>query len=97
MFANVKDERIQMMNQSLRKEETCEGMLGNFNRLPTNEEIGELMSLGQVIENMQETYPKLKNDHSIRIKIGLTLPQMGCIPKITNKGMKYQLIEMKAA
>ena len=72
-------------------------MLGSFYRLPTNDEKGEWMSLGQVIENMQEAYPKLKNDHSTRIKIGLTLRQMGCMPKETNKGMKYQLIEMKAA
>ena len=96
-FANAEEERIQLVNQPFMKEESYEGMLGSFYRLPTNDEKGEWMSLGQVIENMQEAYPKLKNDHSTRIKIGLTLRQMGCIPKETNKGMKYQLIEMKAA
>ena len=96
-FTNAEEERIQLVNQPFMKEESYEGMLGSFYRLPTNDEKGEWMSLGQVIENMQEAYPKLKNDHSTRIKIGLTLRQMGCIPKETNKGMKYQLIEMKAA
>ena len=96
-FTNTEEERIQMMNQSFTKEETLAGMLTNCFRLPTEEESGNWLTLPQVIENMQSTYPKLKNDQSTRIKMGLALRQMGCVPKETNRGFKYQLVELEAA
>ena len=96
-FTNAEEERIQMMNQPFTKEETLAGMLTNCFRLPTEEESGNWLTLPQVIENMQSTYPKLKNDQSTRIKMGLALRQMGCVPKETNRGFKYQLVELEAA
>jgi predicted P-loop ATPase len=96
-FTNAEEERIQMMNQPFTKEETLAGMLTNCFRLPTEEESGNWLTLPQVIENMQGTYPKLKNDQSTRIKMGLALRQMGCVPKETNRGFKYQLVELEAA
>jgi len=96
-FTNTEEERIQMMNQPFTKEETLAGMLTNCFRLPTEEESGNWLTLPQVIENMQSTYPKLKNDQSTRIKMGLALRQMGCVPKETNRGFKYQLVELEAA
>ena len=96
-FTNAEEERIQMMNQPFTKEETLAGMLTNCFRLPTEEESGNWLTLPQVIENMQSTYPKLRNDQSTRIKMGLALRQMGCVPKETNRGFKYQLVELEAA
>ena len=96
-FTNAEEERIQMMNQPFTKEETLASMLTNCFRLPTEEESGEWLTLPQVIENMQSTYPKLRNDQSTRIKMGLALRQMGCVPKETNRGFKYQLVELEAA
>lgn len=96
-FTNAEEERIQMMNQPFTKEETLAGMLTNCFRLPTGEESGNWLTLPQVIENMQSTYPKLRNDQSTRIKMGLALRQMGCVPKETNRGFKYQLVELEAA
>ena len=96
-FTNAEEERIQLMNQPYMKEESLENMLSIFYKVPSGEEKGEWLSLGQVIESMQGTYPKLKNDQSTRIKIGLALRQMGCVAKETNRGIKYQLIELEAA
>ena len=96
-FTNAEEERIQQMNQPYMKEESLENMLSFFYKVPLGEEKGEWLTLGQVIESMQGTYPKLKNDQSTRIKVGLALRQMGCVAKETNRGIKYQLIELEAA
>jgi len=96
-FTNAEEERIQLMNQPYMKEESLENMLSIFYKVPSGEETGEWLSLSQVIESMQGAYPKLRNDQSTRIKIGLALRQMGCVPKETNRGFRYQLIELEAA
>ena len=96
-FTNAEEERIQLMNQPYMKEDSLENMLSIFYKVPSGEESGEWLSLSQVIESMQGAYPKLKNDQSTRIKIGLALRQMGCVPKETNRGFRYQLIELEAA
>ena len=64
-------------------------MLSIFYKVPSGKEKGEWLSLGQVIESMQGTYPKLRNDHSTRIKIGLAQRQMGCVAKETNLGFFF--------
>ena len=96
-FTNAEEERIQLMNQPYMKEESLENMLSIFYKVPSGEETGEWLSLSQVIESMQGAYPKLRNDQSTRIKIGLALRQMGCVPKETNRGFRYRLIELEAA
>ena len=96
-LTHEEEERIQQMNQPFMKEESLENMLSIFYKVPSAQESGKWLSLGQVIEGMQDAYPNLKNDQSTRIKIGLALRQMGCEAKETNRGFKYQLIELEAA
>lgn len=96
-FNKEEEERIQQLNQPFMKEESLETMIGYFYRVPGEHETGKWLMLNQMIENMQRTYPLLKNNQSTRIKMGQALRQMGCVPQETNRGRRYQLIENDAA
>ena len=96
-FTIEEEDRIQLINQPFMKTESLETMIGYFYRVPTEQETGEWMVLDQVIESMQGSYPMLKNNASTKIKIGMALKKMGCVPQETKYGMRYQLIELEAA
>jgi predicted P-loop ATPase len=96
-FTNEEEERIQLMNQPFMKTESLETMIGYFYRVPAETETGKWLMLDQVIENMQVTYPMLKNNQSTKVKLGNALRQMGCVPHQSKKGMKYLLIELDVA
>jgi len=79
------------------KEESMENMIGYFYKVPNDDETGNWLLLGQIIQNMNDAYPQLTDNKSNRVKIGQALRMMGCLTKETRQGMKYQLMEVDAA
>ena len=96
-FTITEEERIQQLNQSFMKEESMENMIGYFYKVPNDDETGNWLLLGQIIQNMNDAYPQLTDNKSNRVKIGQALRMMGCLTKETRQGMKYQLMEVDAA
>ena len=95
-FTTEEEDRIQQVNQPFMKEESLEDMIGYFYKVPEEKEEGHWLLIGQMIENMQGTYPALTDNGSTRVKFGQVLRVMGCITKETKQGMKYQLIDLQA-
>ena len=96
-FTTEEEERIQQLNQAFMKEESLQSMIGYFFKVANEDETGEWMLMGQIIESMQCAYPKLTDDKSTRVKLGQALKVMGCQTKETRQGMKYKLLEYRAA
>ena len=96
-FTTDEEERIQQMNLPFMKGENLEMMIGYFYKVPEKHEAGQWMLIGDMISNMQVSYPELTDNRSTRIKFGQILRILGCVSKETKQGMMYQLINLQAA
>lgn len=89
-------ERIQKANAPYFKTDDLETMLKACVRVPSSEEEGEWMKMGDICDRITSQYPSVMVTTSLKVKIGQTLKVLGCKSKHTTKGQSYQLVSLSA-
>ena len=89
-------ERIQKANAVYFKTDDLETMLKACVRVPSSEEEGEWMRMGDICDRITSQYPSVMVTTSLKVKIGQTLKVLGCKSKHTTKGQSYQLVSLSA-
>ena len=96
-FTNDEVQRIQQVNLPFFKCNDLESMISHCFEVPNTDEGGEWMLSKEVYQTLQQEYPALQADHSMKVKIGQALRFMGCDAQHTKHGVKYRLIFKQAA
>lgn len=96
-FTNDEVQRIQQVNLPFFKSNDLESMIEHCFKVPNEEEKGKWMLSKEVYEILQQEYPTLQANHSMKVKIGQTLKFMGCDAQHTKNGVKYRLVSKLAA
>ena len=96
-FSNEEVERMQQLNQPYLKDYKLDEMICTCYKLPEENEQSNWYLLDHVFDKLKSQFPTIEDNTSMRIKVGKTLKCMGCSSEHTNKGIKYQLIELEAA
>ena len=89
-------ERIQKANAPYFKTDDLETMLKACVRVPSSEEEGEWMKMGDICDRITRQYPSVMVTTSLKVKIGQTLKVLGCHTKRTAAGQNYQLVSLCA-
>jgi predicted P-loop ATPase len=96
-FTNAEVERMQQANSPYQKSYDLDEMITSCYKVPAENEPSKWYALDHVVQKLKSVYPTMESTTSMKIKIGKTLKCMGFPSEHTNRGTKYQLIEVDAA
>jgi len=83
---------LQKDNLPYRKTNSLEEIIGECFSIPEDEKEGTPLTMKEIMQTIQDTFPTVSGSILSSIKIGRTLKLMGCFIKHTNKGQVYYMI-----
>ena len=96
-FTNDEVESIQKANVPFQRATDLSEMLDVCFRLPKAGECGRSMSMKQIMDVLKGQYPTVTPNHSMKMRVGVLLKEMGFEMTHHRDGNYYQLVVRKAA
>ncbi len=95
-FNNEEVARIQVLNQNYMAQKDLAEIIDNCFRKPNKDETAKVMNTKMLLELIQKEYPNVSNDRSTKIKIGLTMKELGYEHCMRNNIPFYKVIALAA-